>query len=91
MPAPDPLKFPPVIDLATIGALRAKIMEHQTTDLALDVGAVEKMGGLGVQLLLTAARTWSDNARDLSIVNASTTFLETLRLTGATSLQELCR
>jgi len=85
------LAAPSAIDLASIGALRDALVERRTTDLTLDVGAVEKMGALGVQVLLAAAAAWSADGRELSIVNGSPAFLETLRLTAATELLELCR
>ncbi len=85
------LVAPPSIDLASVSALRDTLVERRTLDLTIDVGAVEKIGGLGVQVLLAAAAAWSVDGRELSIVNGSPAFLETLRLTAATQLLELCR
>jgi chemotaxis protein CheX len=85
------LAAPSAIDLASVNALRDALVEHRSMDLTIDVGAVDKIGGLGVQVLLAAAAAWSLDGRALSIVNGSPAFLETLRLTAATPLLELCR
>ncbi len=85
------LVAPAAIDRASVGALRDALVERRALDLTIDVGAVEKIGGLGVQVLLAAAAAWSVDGRELSIVNGSPAFLETLRLTSATQLLELCR
>jgi len=86
-----PLAAPSAIDLASITALRDALLERRTTDLIIDVSAVEKIGGLGVQVLIAAADAWSQDGRTLTIVNGSEAFLETLRLTAADELLELCR
>ncbi len=91
MDDPATLVAPSAIDVASIGALRDALVERRTMDLTIDVGAVDKIGGLGVQVLLAAAAAWSIDGRELSIVNGSPAFLETLRLTAATQLLELCR
>ncbi len=91
MDAPDTLQLAPAIDLATIGAVRRDLLERRGADLTIDAGAVEKIGGQGVQVLLAAQSAWEVDGKGLAFINASPAFLENLRLTGASSLLELCR
>lgn len=77
------LTLPAVIDIASVGPLRNEILELSAEDLELDASAVERIGGLGIQLLLSAEKMWAANGRQLSIASASTAFQDVHRLTDA--------
>ena len=77
------LKLPEVIDVASVQVLRTAILEHSESDLALDASAVERIGGLGIQLLLSAEKMWAAKGLTLSISTPSVVFQDVHRLTDA--------
>jgi chemotaxis protein CheX len=81
-------QLPAVIDSASVAALKSALLEHRGTDLSIDASAVQRIGGLGLQVLLSAARTWSAEGRKFGVTGSSESFNEMLRLTGAASLPE---
>ena len=83
--------LPPVIDTASVGALRVQLLEHRGLDLAVDASGVQRIGGLGLQVLLSAANLWAADGHALVIDNPSSVFTEMLRLTGAASLPEFAK
>ena len=85
------LTLPPVIDPASIGALRNDLLEQRGEDLVVDAGAVQRIGGLGLQVLIAAKRAWAADGHSLSFDNPSSSFTEMLRLTGAAQLPEFSR
>jgi len=80
--------LPNVVDFASVVALRAALLELRGADLEVDAGAVQRIGGLGLQVLLSASRMWRADELNFSIVRASEPFTEILRLTGAAELPE---
>ncbi|WGM38334.1 STAS domain-containing protein [Caulobacter sp. NIBR1757] len=86
--AEAPLMLPEVIDAASVSALRGALLEHRGQDLEVDASAVRRIGGLGLQVLISAIRTWEADGHQLSLVQPSPTFLDILRLTGADALPE---
>jgi chemotaxis protein CheX len=80
--------LPPVVDFASVAALRAGLLEHRGGDLTIDASAVQRIGGLGLQVLLSAARSWRSDGLAFAIAGASTPFTEVLSLTGAADLPE---
>ena len=80
--------LPPVIDAASVGALRSDLLDQRGQDLVLDGDAVTRIGGLGLQILLAAHRAWAVDGRALTLANPSPALTEMLRLTGAAQLPE---
>jgi len=83
------LKLDAVLDMAAAGPLIASLNERRGGDLALDAAAVERLSGPCLQVLLSAAKTWAANGARLSLHHPTEPLLQTLRLTGADSLQVL--
>jgi anti-anti-sigma regulatory factor len=81
--------LPAAINTANVVELRNALAERRGAPLGIDASAVERIGGLGLQLLLSASRTWSGDGQVFSILNPSQAFTEMLRLTGAANLPEL--
>jgi chemotaxis protein CheX len=79
-----PFALPEVVDLVAVAPLRSDLIALRGEDVDLDASAVQRIGGLGVQLLLSAAATWRQDGRAFSAVRRSPAFEEALRLTGAT-------
>ena len=84
----SPFTLPAVVDFASAAALRSGLLEHRGSDLEVDAAAVQRIGGLGLQILLSAARSWRSDGLKFAITGASTPFNEVLSLTGAADLPE---
>lgn len=76
------LPLPHRVDLSQVGALATAIRAHRGADLVLDAGEVTHLGGLGLQLLLAAARDWQAAGHSLSVQPRSEAFDEALTLFG---------
>jgi chemotaxis protein CheX len=81
--------LPPVINTASVTALRGQLVERRGAPLELDASEVQRIGGLGLQILLSAARAWAADGQHFAITKPSSAFTEMLRLTGAANLPEL--
>ena len=80
--------LPAVIDTASVAALRNDLAERRGAPLEVDASNVQRVGGLGLQVLLSAARAWAADGQLLAITRRSDSFTEMLRLTGAHGLPE---
>jgi chemotaxis protein CheX len=80
--------LPAVVNTASVGPLRAQLADRRGTPLEIDASKVERIGGLGLQVLLSAARTWAGDGQVFAVATPSPAFTEMLRLTGASSLPE---
>ncbi|NBB15046.1 STAS domain-containing protein [Caulobacter sp. SLTY] len=80
--------LPPVIDPASVGALRTDLLALRGEDLIVEGDAVQRIGGLGLQVLISAQRTWAADGHTLSLNQPSPSLIEMLRLTGAAQLPE---
>ena len=61
----------PVLDLRAAEPLQVELLAARGQALTLDGSAVERLGGLCLQLLLSAIRTWRADGQVLTFVNAS--------------------
>lgn len=80
------LTLAPVLDLNAAGPLKAEILAHRGQDLTLDASAVERLGGLCLQVLLSAARTWAADGLNLSLGFVSQALTEQWAAFGAPEL-----
>lgn len=80
---PVVLKLPAVMDLRAAAPLARELDALRGCPLTLDAGAVERLGGLCLQILLSARLTWHADGADLGIVNATPDFLQSLADFGA--------
>ncbi|PTM97670.1 STAS domain-containing protein [Mycoplana dimorpha] len=80
--APKSLSLAPVLDLNEATALRDKLMALKGSDLSIDASAVERVGALCAQVLVSAARNWEVDKRAFSFSSASEPFLKTMQLIG---------
>jgi chemotaxis protein CheX len=78
----------PVLDLRAAEPLKGELLAARGQALALDGSAVERLGGLCLQLLLSAIRTWRADGQALTFVNASETLTTQWSAFGA-SLADL--
>jgi len=61
----------PVLDLRAAEPLKGELLAARGQALTLDGSAVERLGGLCLQLLLSAIRTWRADGQALTFVNPS--------------------
>ena len=81
--------LPAVTDTASVAALRTAILDQRGADIEIDASAVQRFTGLGVQVLIAAARHWAMEDLRFTIVRPSAAFTDLLRLTGVDQLPEL--
>ncbi len=77
------LALSPVLDLAAATPLRLLLLAHRHADLDLDASEVQRVGGLCLQVLLAAMRTWEADGSRLRIVNASESWRDAVTLAQA--------
>ena len=78
----DAYVLPEVMDLKAASALTQDIIGFQGRALTLDASRVERIGGLCLQVLLSARLTWKVERLPFSVVNSSPAFSGSLALFG---------
>jgi chemotaxis protein CheX len=77
------MELPRVMDLAAARPLWLELERRRGEPLALDASKVERLGALGLQILIAAVAAWRAAETELRIVSASGPFLDALRTLGA--------
>nr|WP_314433185.1 STAS domain-containing protein [uncultured Brevundimonas sp.] len=72
--APVVLTLPPVLDLKAAESLKTALLSHRGRVLVLDASGVERLGGLCLQVLLSALRLWRDDQINLRLAYPSDSF-----------------
>lgn len=80
--APTPFELPERFDSAAARNVLDAFKLRRGTDLTVDAGAVRRVGAQGLQILLSATRTWQADGYALSLENASAELLEAAHLLG---------
>jgi chemotaxis protein CheX len=78
--------LPENLGLTAAAPLAARLCQLSGAPLELDASRVERLGGLCLQVLLSASVTWAAANTPLTIRNPSSAFLEAWSLFGAPSL-----
>jgi chemotaxis protein CheX len=86
--APKVLQLTEVLDLKAAVPLRDALIAARGGPVQLDASSVQRVGGLCLQVLMSARQTWLLDGAPLRIVNPSTEFTDGLALFGAASLTE---
>ena len=87
MPHTHRLSLPANLDVTTLGPLLAELISLRGAPLILDGSAVAKTGCLGLQLLISAQRSWAQDAQSLRLVDPSAALETAFALAGATAPQ----
>jgi chemotaxis protein CheX len=82
------VRLPAILDLGAAAPLRAALMAGRGAPLEIDGGDVDRLGGLCLQVLLSAKATWSADGYELKVINPSAPMREALRLMAAPDLCE---
>ena len=72
----EPLTLAEVLDLRAATPLSQSLLARRGTDLEVDASGVARLGGLCLQVLLSAVSTWAADGRALRFVNPSNAFRE---------------
>lgn len=82
-PTPASIRLPAVMDLRSAGPLARDLLALRGQPVVLDASGVERVGGLGLQVLLSARRTWRADGLELRVNHPSEAFeLDCARMCG---------
>ncbi|MCY0093493.1 STAS domain-containing protein [Hoeflea ulvae] len=76
------LKLPKVLDLNAAGRLHEQVLAHRGGDIEIDASDVGRVGAQCIQVLLSAVVSWRAEGLRFSVVDASESFVKTLKLLG---------
>ena len=79
----EALKLVPILDLNAAEPLKAELLARRGADLTIDASAVDRLGGLCLQVLLSAKRTWQADGVNLKLAPLSDAFAEQWAAFGA--------
>ena len=79
---PAVVSLPPVLDLQAAEPLRAELMSLRGRPLALDASQVTRLGGLCLQVLMSARKIWVEDGVSLMVDQPSSGFSEQLAAFG---------
>jgi chemotaxis protein CheX len=77
------LELPPVMGLTAAAPLAARLVALQGSPVVLEASQVERLGGLCLQVLLSASITWATTNTPFTIHNPSPGFQDAWNLLGA--------
>jgi len=79
--------LPPVLDLQAADPLRAELLALRGRPLDLDASQVNRVGGLCLQVLLSARKTWESDGLAFQVEQPSDAFVEQVAALGSPELQ----
>jgi chemotaxis protein CheX len=77
------VQLPAVLDLQQAGPLREQLLGLRGEPVIIDGSAVERLGGLCLQVLISAQQTWARDGLSLVIDQASDAFADQWNAFGA--------
>ena len=77
----------PVLDLQAAEPLRAELMALRGRPLIIDASQVSRLGGLCLQVLMSARKMWAQDGVSLMVDQPSSAFSEQLTGFGAPELR----
>ena len=83
MTEPKTLVLADSLDMTAAGPLAHELTARRGQAVALDAGAVRRVGGQCLQVLLAAEAAWAADGQAFEIINPSPEFAEGLALLGA--------
>ena len=76
------LSLDKVLDLNAAGSLHSKLMALRGSNLVIDASAVERVGALCIQVLMSARKTWEEEKLNLTFSRMSDALMKTMQLSG---------
>lgn len=83
---PAVVALPAILDIQAAEALRVQLLGARGQPLTIDGSAVERLGGLCLQVLLSARRTWAADGHRLAVDPASEAFTDQWNAFGAPAM-----
>ncbi|QYF86190.1 STAS domain-containing protein [Brevundimonas sp. PAMC22021] len=80
------LTLGPVLDLRAAEPLKAELLSRRGKAVALDASGVDRLGGLSLQVLLSARKTWAADGQPFTVQAASDAFATQWEAFGASPL-----
>jgi chemotaxis protein CheX len=81
-------RLAPILDLNAAAPLAAELVALRGAAVSLDASAVTRLGGLCLQVLLSAQSAWAADRQPFHIADPSAAFSEALALFGAAPLEQ---
>ena len=75
--------LPAILDLTAAAPLASALLARRGTPLTVDASAVRKLGGLCLQVLLSARATWATDKIPFAVTKPSIAFQKSLAQFGA--------
>ena len=87
----EPPVLPDLLDISTATSVRQMLLDRRGSDIVLDASSVRKVSAVGLQVVISAARTWQADGHDLRIDAPSKQMRDAFDIMGfdATSLFEI--
>lgn len=82
------VRLPAVMDLRAAGPLAAQLLALRGRAVSLDASGVERLGGLGLQVLLSARLSWRIEGLDFALASPSEAFQTDCALLGARMFED---
>jgi chemotaxis protein CheX len=82
-PSEDLLQLEPVLDLGAAERLHARLVALRGGPIEIDASQVERLGGLCLQVLLSARQTWAADGHSARLSQTSAAFDDAWALFGA--------
>lgn len=79
---PATVSLVPVLDLQAAEPLRAELMALRGRPIEVDASQVARLGGLCLQVLMSARKIWSEDGLALTVNQPSSAFSEQLTAFG---------
>lgn len=77
------ITLPPVLDILHAESLRTELLAARGQAVAIDGSAVERLGGLCLQVLLSAQQTWAGDSQSMTFASVSESFVNQWTAFGA--------
>lgn len=83
--------LPDLLDISTASAVRQLLLDHRGGDLVLDASSVRKVSAAGLQVVISAVRTWQADGHEFRIDAPSRQMRDAFEIMGfdAKSLFEI--
>ena len=82
------LLLPAVLDLAQAETLKSALLPMRGQSVTIDASRVERLGGLCLQVLISAQQTWARDGHVLKINDVSREFADQWNAFGAASADQ---
>jgi chemotaxis protein CheX len=79
------LQLAEILDRAAAAPLLADLMARRGQEIVIDASGVRRIGGQCLQILMSAAATWSQDAVTFAVTSASPEFVAGVRQFGVDS------